>query len=85
MQSQKQQNDLCLFPRQPFNITVIQGCAPTSNAEEAEVEWSYEGLQDLLELTPSKDVLFIKGDWNAKGGSQEITWSNRQIWPWSAK
>ena len=56
----------------PFNITVIQVYAPTSNAEEAEVEWFYEDLQDLLELTPKKDVLFIIGDWNAKVGSQEI-------------
>ena len=56
----------------PFNITVIQVYAPTSNAEEAEVEWFYEDLQeDLLELTPPKDVLFIIGDWNAKVGSQE--------------
>ena len=55
----------------PFNITVIQIYAPTSNAEEAEVEWFYEDLQDLLELTPPKDVLFIKGAWNAKVGSQE--------------
>ena len=55
----------------PFNITVIQVYAPTSNAEEAEVEWFYEDLQDLLELTPEKDVLFIIGDWNAKVGSQE--------------
>ena len=55
----------------PFNITVIQVYAPTSNAEEAEVEWFYEDLQDLLELTPQKDVLFILGDWNAKVGSQE--------------
>ena len=55
----------------PFNITVIQGYAPTSNAEEAEVERVYEDLQDLLELTPKKDVLFIIGDWNAKVGSQE--------------
>ena len=54
-----------------FNITVIQVYAPTSNAEEAEVEWFYEDLQDLLELTPPKDVLFIIGDWNAKVGSQE--------------
>ena len=53
MQSQKQQNDLCSFPRQPFNITVIQVYASTTNAEEAEVEWFYEGLQDLLELTPN--------------------------------
>ena len=55
----------------PFNITVIQVYAPTSNAEEAEVEWFYEDLQDLLELTPKKYVLFILGDWNAKVGSQE--------------
>ena len=55
----------------PFNITVIQVYAPTCNAEEAEVERFYEDLQDLLELTPQKDVLFIIGDWNAKVGSQE--------------
>ena len=55
----------------PFNITVIQVYAPTRNAEEAEVEWFYEDLQDLLELTLKKDVLFIKGDWNSKVGSQE--------------
>ena len=75
MQSQKRQNDLCSFPRQtiqyysnpsgkPFNITVIQVYAPTTNAEEA--EQFYEALQDLLELTPKKDVLFIIGGWNAK-------------------
>ena len=61
-----------LFQGKPFNITVIQVYAPTSNAEEAEVERFYEDLQDLLELTPKKDVLFILGDWNAKVGSQEI-------------
>ena len=72
MQSQKRQNDLCSFPRQPFNITIIQVYAPTSNTEEAEAEEFYEDLQDLLELTPKKDVLFIIGDWNAKVGSQEI-------------
>ena len=55
----------------PFNITVIQVYALTSKAEEAEGEWFYEDLQDLLELTPKKDVLFIIGDWNAKVGSQE--------------
>ena len=59
------------FQGKPFNITVIQAHAPTSNAEEAEVEWFYEDLQDLLEPTPKKDVLFIIGDWNAKVGSQE--------------
>ena len=56
-----------------FNITVIQVYAPTSNAEEAEGEWFYEDLQDLLELTLKKDVLFIIGDWNAKAGSQETS------------
>ena len=60
-----------VFKGKPFNVTVIQIYAPTSNAEEAEVEWFYEDLQDLLELTPKKDVLFIIGDWNAKVGSQE--------------
>ena len=59
------------FQGNPFNITVIQVDAPTSNAEETEVERFYEDLQDLLELTPKKDVLFIIGDWNAKVGSQE--------------
>ena len=59
------------FQGKPFNITVIQVYAPTSNAEEAEVERFYEDLQDLLELKPKKDVLFIVGDWNAKIGSQE--------------
>ena len=59
------------FQGKPFNITVIQVYAPTSNTEEAEVEWFYEDLQDLLEPTPKKDVLFIIGDWNAKVGSQE--------------
>ena len=59
------------FQGKPFNITVIQAYAPTSNAEEAEVEQFYEDIQDLLEQTPKKDVLFIIGDWNAKVGSQE--------------
>ena len=54
------------FQGKPFNITVIQAYDPNSNAKEAEVEWFYEDLQDLLELTPPKDVLFITGDWNAK-------------------
>ena len=56
----------------PFNITVIQVHTPISNAEEAEVQWFYENLQDLLELTPRKDALFIIGDWNANVGSQEL-------------
>ena len=60
------------FQGKPFNITVIQVYAPTSDAEEAEVELFYEDLQDLLELTPKTDVLLIRGDWNAKVGSQEI-------------
>ena len=72
MQSQKRQNDLGSFLRQTINITVIQGYVPTSNAEEAEVEQFYEDLQDLLELTPKKDILFIIEDWNAKAGSQQI-------------
>ena len=59
------------FQGKLFNITVIQVYAPTSNAEEAKVEWFFEVLQDLLELTPQKDVLYIIGDWNAKVGSQE--------------
>ena len=60
------------FQGKPFNITVIPVYAPNSNAEEAEIEWFYEDLQDLLELIPPKNVLFILGDWNAKVGSQEI-------------
>ena len=76
MQSQKQQNDLFSFPRQTIQcytviqVTVIQVYVPTSNAEEAELEWFYEDLQELLE--PKNDVPFIIGDWNAKVGSQEI-------------
>ena len=61
------------FQGKPFNITVFQVYAPTSNAEEAEVEWFYEDLQDILELKPKKDVVFIVGDWNAKVGSQETS------------
>ena len=68
MQPPKWQNHLCSFPRQTIQYQVY---APISNAEEAEVEQFYEDLQDLLELTPQKDVLFIIGDWNAKVGSQE--------------
>ena len=60
------------FPGKPFNITVIQVYAPTTNAKEAKGEWFYEDLQDLLELTPKKDILFIIGDWSGKVGSQEI-------------
>ena len=61
------------FQGKPFNITVIQVYAPTTNAEEAEVEWLYDDLQDILELTPKKDIIFITGDWNAKVGNQEIS------------
>ena len=60
------------FQGKPFNITVIQVYAPTANAKEAEVEWFYDDLQDLLELKPKKDILFIIGDWNENIGSQEI-------------
>ena len=59
------------FQGKLFNITIIQVYAPTSNAEEAEVEWFYEDLRDILELTPKKDVIFTIGEWNAKVGSQE--------------
>ena len=72
------------FEDRPFSITVIQVYALTSNTEETEVEQFYEDLQDLLDLTPKKDVLFIIGDWNAKVGSQE-TPENRQIWPWNTE
>ena len=71
MQSHKRQNDLCLFPRQTIQYHSNPSLCPTSNTEEAEVERFYEDLQDLLELTPKKDVLFIIGDWNPKVGSQE--------------
>ena len=64
---------------------VIQGYDPTSNAEEAEVERFYEDLQDFLELTPKKDILFIIGDWNENVGKSRNTWSNRQIWPWNTE
>ena len=67
------------FQGKPFSITVIQVCAPTSNAEEAEVERFYEDLQDPLELTPKKDALFIIGDWNAKVGSQKTPGVTRKF------
>ena len=72
------------FQGKPFNITVNQVYAPTSNAEEAEVEQFHEDLQDLLELTPKKDVLFIK-ELECKSRKSRNTWSNRQIWPWSTE
>ena len=71
MQSQNDRMISVRFQGKPFNIMIIQAYAPTSNAEEAEIEQFYEDLQDLLELTPEKDVLLIIGDWNAKVGSQE--------------
>ena len=73
MQSQIWQNDLSSFPRQTIQYQVIQVYASTSNTEEAEVEQFCEDVQDLLELTPKKDVFFIIGDWNAKVGSQETS------------
>ena len=68
----------------PFNITVIQVYAPTSNAEETEVEWFYEDLQDLLELTPKKMSFSLWG-LECKSKKSRNTWSNRQIWPWNAE
>ena len=67
------------FQGKPFNVTVTQVYAANSNTEEAQVEWFYEDLQDLLELTPQKDVLFIIRDWNGKVGRERETWSNREI------
>ena len=76
MQSQKQQNNLCSFPRQTIQYHSNPSLIPTTNAIKAEVEWFYEDLQDHLELKPKKkkkkDILFIIGDWNAKVGNQEI-------------
>ena len=68
----KMTNDLCSFPRQTIQYHSNASLCPNSNTEEAEVERFYEDLQDLLELTPKKDILFILGEWNAKVGSQEI-------------
>ena len=73
MQSIKQQNDFCPFPRQTIQYHSNPSLCPNHYAKEAEAEWFYEDLQDHLELTPKKDVLFIIGDWNAKVGSQEVT------------
>ena len=67
----------------PFNITVIQVYALTTDAKEAKVDWFYEDLQHLIELTPEKYVLFITGDWKKKKKKARDTWSNRQIWSWS--
>ena len=73
------------FQSKPFSITVIQVYAPTSNAEEAEVEWFYEYLQDLLELTPKKDVLLLFHLVECKSRKPRNTWGNRQIWLWNTK
>ena len=73
------------FQGKPFNITIIQVYAPTSNAEEAEVEQFYEGLQDLLELTPKKKSPFHYRELERKSRKSRDTWSNRQIWPWSTE
>ena len=72
------------FQDKPFNITVIQVCAPTSNAEEAEVEQFYEDLQDLLELKPKKDPFHYRG-LECRSRKSRNTWSNRQIWPWNTE
>ena len=69
------------FQGKSFNITTIQVYVTTTNAKEADIEQFCEDLQDFLELTPNKDVLFIIQDWNAKVGSQEITRNNKQVWP----
>ena len=83
MQSQNRQNNLCSFPRQSFQYHSIPSLCPkwNGNTEEGEIEWFYEDLQDLLELTNQKDVLFIIADWNAKGGSQEIPGVTGKLWP----
>ena len=71
------------FQGKPFNITVFQVYAPSTNAEEAEVEWFYEDLQDLLELTPKKRCPFLRGELECESRKSRDTWNNRQVWPWS--
>ena len=73
------------FQGKPFSITVIQIYAPTSNDKEDQVEHFYDDLQELLELTPKKDVIFIIGDWNAKVGSQETPGVKNKVWLWNTK
>ena len=85
MQYQKRQNDLCSVPSKPFNITVIQVYFLTSNAEEAEVEWFYEDLQNLLELIPHKRCPFHYRGLEWKCRMSRDTWNNRQVWPWSTE
>ena len=83
MQSHKQQNDLCLFPRQTIQYHGNPSLCPIINAEEAEVEWFCEDLQDLLELIPQKDFHYRGIEWKSR--KSRNTWSNRQIWPWSTE
>ena len=85
MQSQKWQNDLCLFPRQAIQYHSNQVYALTTNAEEAEVEWFYEDLQDILELTLKKRCPFHYRGLECKSRKPRNTWSNRQIWPWNTE
>ena len=85
MKSQKDRTLSVCFQGKPFIIMVIQVYALTNNAEEAEVEKFYEDLQELPQLTPHKNVLFIIGDWKVRVGSQEISGVNRQIWSWSTE
>ena len=87
MQFQKPQDDLGSFSRQAIqpHSNPSNQVIPTTDAKEAEVDQFCEDLEDLLELTPKEGVLFITGDWNAKVGSQEITWNNRQVCPWKTK
>ena len=73
------------FQGKPFNIMVIQVHGPTSNAEETEVEWFYENLQDLLELKPKKRYPFHYRELECKSRKSRNTWSNRQIWPWTTE
>ena len=84
--SLKKDRMISSFPRQTIQYHSNPSLCPNRNAEEAEAERFYEDLQDLLELTPKKDVLFIIGDWNAKvGRKSRNTWGNRQMWPWNTE
>ena len=88
MKKKKKKNDRMIsvqFQGKPFHITVIQVYAPATNAQEDEVVWLYEDLQDLLKLIPKKDVLFITGNWECKSRKSNDTWVTRQVWPWSTK
>ena len=85
MQSQKRQNNSVRFQGKPFNTTVIQAYTPTSSTEEAEVEWFYEDLKDLLELTSPQRCLFHYRGLECKSRKSRNTWSNRQICPWNTE